>query len=68
MTKKLTGFAAMLQQPGGRERVLEIATRGGKKVQALGTGHRWTKETARAARQKVLKTALSKAAPGWRWE
>ncbi len=43
--KKLRkGFAAM-----SPEQRRAIASRGGKAVQAAGTAHRWTSETARAA-------------------
>jgi len=41
---KPRGFALL---PAERRR--ELASMGGKRVQKLGKGHRWTSETARAA-------------------
>jgi len=41
------GFAAMTP-----ERQREIASKGGKRSHELGTGHQWTKDTAREAGRK----------------
>lgn len=41
--KQRRGFAAMSE-----EKQRELAERGGRKVQAIGRGHRWTADEARA--------------------
>ncbi len=47
LRKGKQGFASM-----DPEKVKAIASLGGKRVQALGVAHRWTKDTARAAGRK----------------
>lgn len=57
--KQRRGFAAM-----SRERQQELCSKGGKAVQALGTAHRWTKDSARAAGRKGGLARARKAKEG----
>ncbi len=59
--KPLRGFAAMT-----RAERSAIASKGGKKAQASGRGHRWTSETGRAAamKQAVAKRISGEIDPG----